>query len=312
MDDASAPFLVDVIADMAFESNAILYSAFVVAALHRYKKSNNTDQESLRHCGTYLNMAIREVTHQIAHLSAANIDEVCVTSFLLRVYTFVRLQDRELDEPYAPPVQWLRSTVTSAAVFRRAAELTAGSPQSVGVQMVNLIRHLLDEKKRASLYAGGKAYTAGLLHLVRRQEPHELAEPWDDATRDAYLDTLNYIGGIWDAMHDGDPPSSIARRLIAFPILVDQRFVDVVEEQRPRALVIMAHYFALLSMLRGFWWVGDAGPREVRAIDAQLAPEWRPLMAWPLDVLNDQIVFTRDMEVADQLSEYAAGLRLHM
>ncbi|KJK86263.1 hypothetical protein H633G_09884 [Metarhizium anisopliae BRIP 53284] len=86
-------------------------------------------------------------------------------------------------------------------------------------------------------------------------------------------------------MLDRRPPGSVARRLVVFPLLVDARFVDMVDEKRPRALVVMAHYFALLAMLRGFWWVGDAGPRE--------------------------IVFTHDIEV-DRLSEYAAGLSLHI
>jgi hypothetical protein len=73
----------------------------------------------------------------------------------------------------------------------------------------------------------------------------------------------------------------------------------------------MAHYFALLAMLRGFWWVGDAGPREVRAIVKQLPSEWQGALEWPLEILKDQIVFTHDMEV-DELSEYAAGLKIRI
>lgn len=146
---------------------------------------------------------------------------------------------------------------------------------------------------------------------MRRQDAHELQESWDEDVQDAYLSTLNYIGGIWKAMQDRQPPGSVARRLIVFPLFVNTRFVDMVDEKRPRALVIMAHYFALLAMLRGFWWVGDAGPREVRAIVKELPLEWQPSLAWPLEILKDQIVFTHDMEV-DKLSEYAAGLKLQI
>ncbi|KAK2590040.1 hypothetical protein QQS21_012281 [Conoideocrella luteorostrata] len=304
LDQASFPFIVSIISNMALRSDALLYSVYVVAALHIFKKSKNTDQQALQHCGTYLNMSIRELTHQIEHLSAENVDEVCMTSSMLRIYTFVRLQDRELTRPYAPPMQWLRTTLTSSSVFRQAAELTARSPSSAGMQMIGIVAHLLGE-------GGDRSHSDGLLHLVRREKPHELVESWDENIEDAYLATLNYIGRVWKAMQDGDPPGSVARRLIVFPLLVDSRFVDMVEERRPRALVIMAHYFALLSMLRGFWWTGDAGPREVRAIDAEVKPEWEPLMAWPLEILRDQIVFTQDMDV-NKLSEYAAGLKLQV
>ena len=85
-------------------------------------------------------------------------------------------------------------------------------------------------------------------------------------------------------------PAGLARRLIVFPMLVDKLFVDFVEEQRPRALVILAHYFALLTMLRGFWWVGDAGPREVLAIVGEVPAEWQHLLSWPLEVMKSDLL----------------------
>jgi hypothetical protein len=303
VDEASHPFWVDIVSQLAFKCNALLYSLFLLAALHRAKKSNHTDKESLNHSSTYLNMALRELNREIEHLSAENVDGVCLTSSLLRIYMFVRLQDREL-EPYAPPTSWLRMTGTSSAVFRQSAEITSMNPNSIGMQMINLVTDLMKEDET-------RLHTQSLLHLMRRQEPHELAEPWSSDVQDAYLSTLNYIGAIWKAMQNRQPPGSVVRRLIVFPLFVDTRFVDMVEEQRPRALVIMAHYFALLAMLRGFWWVGDAGPREVRAIVKQLPSEWQGALEWPLEILKDQIVFTHDMEV-DELSEYAAGLKIRI
>lgn len=248
-------------------------------------------------------MALRELNREIEHLSKENVDGVCLTASLLRIYSFVRLQDREL-EPYVPPTQWLRMTGTSSSVFRQSAEITSQNPNSVGMRMIELVIDLFDEDEK-------RLHTEGLLHLLRRQEPHELEEEWDAEVQDAYLSTINYIGGIWKSMQDHMPPGSVARRLIVFPIFVDTRFVDMVEERRPRALVILAHYFALLAMLRGFWWVGDAGPREVTAILDELPVEWHGGLTWPLEILKDQIVFTQDMEV-NKLSEYAAGLNLHM
>ncbi|TWU77332.1 hypothetical protein ED733_005322 [Metarhizium rileyi] len=303
VDEASHPFWVDMVSQLAFKCNALLYSLLLLSALHRTKKSDYTDKESLHHSSTYLSMTLRELNREIEHLSAGNVDAVCLTASLLRIYTFVRFQDRDL-EPYTPPTSWLRMTGTSSAVFRQSAEITSMNPSSVGMQMVDLVTHLLDEE-------AARLHTKGLIHLMRRQDAHELEEPWDVDVQDAYLSTLNYIGAIWRAMQDRQPPGSVVRRLIVFPLFVDNRFVDMVDEKRPRALVIMAHYFALLAMLRGFWWVGDAGPREVRAIAKQLPLAWQGALVWPLEVLKDQIVFTHDMEV-NKLSEYAAGLTLQI
>ncbi|KND89422.1 Sterol regulatory element-binding protein ECM22 [Tolypocladium ophioglossoides CBS 100239] len=282
-DDISRPFWGPIICRLAFKYDAVLYSICLISALHKAKKSGFTDKRSMNNCRTYLNMALHEHHRDIAQLNAGNVDSVCLTSSVLRVYGFIRLQDRPL-EPYTPPSGWLRMTGTSNAVFRRAAALANGNPDSVGMNMMATISHLLDERCEARNYED-------MPRLLRRQEPHELVEIWDAEVYEAYRSTLNYIGAIWKAVKNRDPPGGIGRRLIVFPMLVDKRFVDFVEEQRPRALVILAHYFALLPILRGFWWVGDAGPREVRAIADEVPAEWQHLLSWPLEMLENEVIF---------------------
>ena len=77
-------------------------------------------------------------------------------------------------------------------------------------------------------------------------------------------------------------------------MMIHKRFVDLVEEQRPRALVILANYFALMAMLRSFWWIGDSGPRELQAIIEVVPEEWQGLLRWPKQVLEEPVVFTDD------------------
>ena len=78
------------------------------------------------------------------------------------------------------------------------------------------------------------------------------------------------------------------RRVIGFPMLVHPRFVTLVEEEQPRALVILAHYFALVARLRGLWWMGDSGRREVLGIQSALPEEWQDAMQWPLESIADE------------------------
>ena len=283
-DELSRHFWGPVICQLAFKYDAVLYSICLISALHRAKKSNFTDESSMNHCRTYLNMALNDHNKDVARIDSGNVDSVCLTSCIMRVYGFVLLQDRPL-APYTPPIDWLRITATSNAVFRRAGDLAKDDPESVGMQMIATISHLLDERFEMQ-------ESDAMLHLLRRQEPHELVEVWDAEVSEAYNSTLSYIAATWRAIKNHDPPGGLARRLIVFPMLVDKRFVDLVGEQRPRALIILAHYFALLTMLRGFWWVGDSGPREVRAMANEVPAEWQHLLRWPLELLENDRVFS--------------------
>lgn len=286
VDKASYDLWVAPLPRLALQSDALLYSMFVLAALHSASQDEATKDHHMSICHTYLDMTVREHAKEVSQLSKENVDALCLTSSMLRIYYFLALQERSL-QPYQPPTEWMRATGSSSAIFRQAWPLVKDNPDAIAFQMVTSTPVIRDVEARM-----GEENRRGLLHLLRRQESHELAESWDAEVQEAYESTLSYIGGIWIAMNDHEPPAGVARRLIIFPMLVNKRFIDLVEEQRPRALAILAHYFALLAMLRCFWWVGDVGQREVHAIAEVMPMEWQGAMSWPLEILEQQIVFT--------------------
>ena len=61
----------------------------------------------------------------------------------------------------------------------------------------------------------------------------------------------------------------MSRRFYLVSLIVDVQSEDYVETRGPRSLVILAHYFTLLTLQRDSWYVGDAGFREAGAIAAQ-------------------------------------------
>lgn len=285
VDEVSEPFIGPVMCNMALQSDAVLYGVCLISALHRAKMSNFTDMDSLNHYRTYLSMALNEHNKEIARLSVDNVDSACLTSSLFRVHGFIRLQDRSL-EPYTPPIEWLRMTGASNVTFRRAYGLSKVHPNSIGLKMMSSVSYLIEERRNDN-------YSHDLRHLLQRQGAHELSESWDDEIADAYKMAVNCIGLAWKSINSFDPPGTLCRRLIVFPMMVDKRFLDLVEERRPRALVILAHYFALLNTLSKFWWVSTAGSREVLAIQAEVSEEWQVHLELPLAILKDPSVLVK-------------------
>jgi hypothetical protein len=73
---------------------------------------------------------------------------------------------------------------------------------------------------------------------------------------------------------------------LAFPATVAKRFLDLVEVRRPRALAILACFFALLKPLDEIWWLKDVARREVMGIVSLFergSPWWRHL-EWPVRI----------------------------
>ena len=271
---------------LAFKHDALLYLIYAIAALH-LSRTTPTDGEALDAYRQYLNLALHRHHRDISRLSKANADIICLTSSLIRVDAFAQLQERPLD-PYTPPSQWLQLTKGAGAAYRAAWNHIRADDNSIAVRLLKRTPAILETNQ---LF--GVQNRQGLLHLLQ-QTPVKgtISEPWDTEIQEAYESTCSYIGSVQIAIKENETLGEICRRLLLFPILIRSRFIQLVGEQQPRALVILAHFFALIARFRDLWWIGDTGQREIFGIQSVLPPEWQYLMSWPLHAMYEKF----DME----------------
>ncbi|KAJ9134000.1 Sterol uptake control protein 2 [Pleurostoma richardsiae] len=83
------------------------------------------------------------------------------------------------------------------------------------------------------------------------------------------------------------------KRALAFPATVSKRFVELIEERRPRALAILACFFALLKTLDNVWWLQGMARREVLGVVSlfnsdffghDIERKWWPHLEWAVRV----------------------------
>ena len=77
-----------------------------------------------------------------------------------------------------------------------------------------------------------------------------------------------------------------AAAALAFPSTVSRRFIELVEAKRPRALAILACFFALLKRMDGVWWLQDVSRREVMGLVGMFEPgsKWWRHLEWPIRI----------------------------
>lgn len=212
---------------------------------------------------------------------------VCITSTFLRIIAFVKLRDRSLD-PYTPPIFWLQMTRGAVNVFEVAYKWIEKDEESTAFRLTKRVPFIFDEEAKFAV-----SNRQGLIHLLQRDEEDIAGENWLPTDQEAYESTVSYIGGVRIAMEGSEMSQEIFRRLVLFPYLIQSRFIDLVKELRPRALVVLAHYFALLASFRYVWWIGTVGCREVQALATALSDKWYDLMSWPIRFTKDQALHTR-------------------
>ena len=264
---------------LAMKHENLLYTIFAGSALHLLRSSPN-DSELSAARQSYLGMALREQRNAVSKLNSENADALCFSSVMILIDTFATLHGRVL-EPYSPPMEWLEMGRGAGAVFSIVLKSVPDNKTAKIMVLVNASPSF-DTGDELHAEENRKSFI-GLLNqnLQASQDPTEIL---DVETREVYADTLSIIGSIERAVNNNEPIFGVARRLLTFVFFISKRFVEFVEQRRPRALVILAHYFAFAAQYKSVWWIGDSAEREIRAIQTVLPREWQEYMHWPLSI----------------------------
>ncbi|KAK4105312.1 hypothetical protein N658DRAFT_416728 [Parathielavia hyrcaniae] len=105
------------------------------------------------------------------------------------------------------------------------------------------------------------------------------------STRQAYHHAVAVLNWAHKIPHKGAP--------LAFPATVSRRFIELLEERRPRALAILACFFALLKSMDSVWWLQGMARREVLGVVSLFNSDffgpdayrtWWPHLEWAMRI----------------------------
>ena len=234
---------------LALTSDVVMRALLAFTANH-VKHLNPSDTEATAAGAQCLSNALREHNDDITNLTRSNIDVACMTATFIRLIACSKQQTRPR-RPYSPPMRRLKMVRSACHVYRVALDLVGGDHSSIAFRFVERVQDAINPE---ILNTQGK-FPQRLAHLLHRTEAHVLTEPWSIRIENMYASTLNVIGHILNdfiTQHEAQPVDT-CRRLILFPHFLDPYFMDLVEDEQPRALVILGHYFALLKRCKHLW-----------------------------------------------------------
>jgi hypothetical protein len=97
-----------------------------------------------------------------------------------------------------------------------------------------------------------------------------------------YATALENLEDMTAGIHGGLTPITVACR---WAIKMKASYVEAIREHNPLALVILAHYLAILHRSRPDWCVYDWTVTVPKAIWSILHDPWKPLAHWPMVVV---------------------------
>ncbi|KAF3769235.1 hypothetical protein M406DRAFT_287346 [Cryphonectria parasitica EP155] len=307
---------------LAFGGNQHLMDALLaVSALH-LRSAWPHDKELVRASHAYMASCLNAYSSSLtAGIDASNAENLFLTATLIafqstatRIFTkdegpfatgttgpFSGSDSNGAGGAYQPPLAWFHSfqgvkTVVAASWpwlkqskiilsiidaqpvlnlnFSRAADgffghlLTGLDEELTALEPLASVADLSDNGTPGSSGGGSGTGTTSIVETTRQAYQHAVA-------------TLNWAH------------SKPGKGALAFPATVSKRFVELVEERQPRALAILASFFALLKTLDHVWWLQGMARREVLGIVSlfnsdhfgpDLERKWWPHLEWAVRV----------------------------
>lgn len=84
------------------------------------------------------------------------------------------------------------------------------------------------------------------------------------------------------------PNGALSARSLAYswPVQVPQRYITLIHERKPEALVVMAHYCVMLKMIDSFWYMKGCASSVLDQCRKNLSDKWLPYINWPLSIVG--------------------------
>lgn len=264
---------------MAFAGRTYLADAILsVAALHLRSQAPE-DKALVRASHAYTASTLAEYCASLEKgITSDNAESLFLTASLIAFQSVASRifakDDVEPDEPnarYALPLPWFHA-------FQGVKTVVATSWQ--WIRSSTIVKTVIDSQPSLHLDLNALGPSSFFGHLLdgldeelAHENPHSI-----QSTTQCYSHAVSVLN--W--AHKSPYPAAA----LAFPATVARRFIELVELKRPRALAIIACFFALLKRLDNVWWLHDVAKREVMGLVGlfESGSGWWKHLEWPVRI----------------------------
>lgn len=103
---------------------------------------------------------------------------------------------------------------------------------------------------------------------------------------EVYLDALEDLRKLFAMIATPHQSISVKTIVLCWLARASPRYIALVSERKPQALVILAHYCVMLHMVNQYWFMSGLGSQILRQCWNLLDEQFHELLAWPLSVLQ--------------------------
>jgi hypothetical protein len=256
--------------NIAFDYPFLLLALFALAALHLSRLQPERKAELLLEAEQNHGHALARFRAEICAITEENYKAVFFFSSILFPYSCAMPVDAGLDTEHT-----FESILSNILLTRRVGPMVREFYEAMANSELRRLR------PQDTLVDWDTVEPPATNELVSLRTFIEVTHPlYPTDIAEAYTQAIRTLETVFDAAGQSpDPPSDALLKLwIHF---VTPRYVELLSEKQPAALIILAHYAVLLGRGSHYWFLEGVGSQVIDVVEALVPAEWSPWLDWP-------------------------------
>lgn len=271
----------------ALQHTFLMSEMLAMAAFHLATTKTAQKDFYAHQAATLQSQALSEYRSIAANLTKATSEPSFLFSMILGHHViFESLQRYSLGYN-----DYLNSIVRAIDLVRATRSVISGFWTTL--RQSDLAPLLVDDAAVESAQASGQ----GVLDLSDLHALLELMsqDQVDGSSHSACSDAVERLRWLSSAMAVADAQSSAkegdasSNLLLSWPITIPEEYSRLLHRQCPQALIILAHYAALLHQRGRSWTIGESPAYLVTTINAHLSPPWQQWLVRPIQRISQPV-----------------------
>lgn len=274
---------------LAFHCDFLMHGILSTAALHLAYK--NPDQ---REKFNFLSVQHQEVAlgpfrQAMSNITSDNCNQIFAFSMLLLTSQFASFQSPAFLLPsteatsYRVPANWIMCLRGCSSIYRQASLHINSGPAGTLISLGTMVESAATSE---TTFLGSEDNRSlgflaqNLLNLPTIKSSTTVTE------MEAYVQSITWLCKLLTASSEISDTIVLRAYSSLWPVKLDDTFIRLLGEQRPPALIIVAHYCLLLKRCESCWFMKQCAYDLLEAILQDLPEEWLPYVEHPMLVIQ--------------------------
>lgn len=257
--------------DVALEFPYLLHAILGVAALHLTRTGAPRHADHLRLAESHHKAALARFRSDVRDLDSSNFEAVYLFAYLLLPLAsglnFGRLQTAE---------EMLSGMVQNMTLTRMIGPMVKGHYKELLASRLSCLipsEYInLDWSEPSDPENNGPASLKRFAQVAQTLYPPDISEAYSDAI-------VSMLALFEFSRKSLNPPLPVLSRMWSHQI--SSRFLELLADMQPGALIIFAHYAVLLFKVDHIWYIKGAAAQTLDVANKLVPAEWKAWLDWP-------------------------------